>query len=769
VIAEKYRSQQGLRKVILRLEFVAFSSPGWSLKIMDTGNFASLTGSASDSLLFMRMRGRESLGRPFEYELDLLSEDPALDLSSFLGQPMTVRLELPAGDSRYFNGIVTRFKLQGGIGKYARYHAVLHPWLSLLQRTADSRIFQSLSVPDIVKQIFNDLGFSDFELRLEGNYKPWDYLVQFRETDFNFVSRLLEHEGIYYYFHHEDGKHTLVLADGNGSHNAFPGHDTVTYYPVGAQVREDEHIDTWSVSKQIVSGAYAATDFNFETPKANLLETRTNPMGNASDNLEVYDYPGIYLNRGDGTQQVRVRLEEQQAAWEEAEGAGTARVLASGFLSTLEGHPREDQNREYLVVSARYDFQTNSYESGSGASARFRCAFSSMDSKIQFRTPANTRKPRVEGPQTATVVGPHGEEIWTDRYGRVKLQFHWDRYGKSDEKSSCWVRVSQLWAGSNWGAIHIPRIGQEVIVDFLEGDPDRPIITGRVYNAVNMPPYSLPAHATQSGIKSRSSKGGVAPNANELRFEDMKGSEEVYLQAEKDMNSLVKNNETAKVGVDRTRKVGHDETISVDHDRQVTVSNNETIEIGANETRSVGKNESIAVTGNESMTVGGDQDVTVSGNDSMSVGGSQSLSVGGARSESVGAAESIAVGGARSVTVGAAQALNVGGNLSESIGGSVSTDIGGKRSETVASDETISISGGQTISVGKKGQLTVKQQLIIDAGDEVVIKAGDASITLKKNGDIVLKGKNLTTDASGKVSVKAASDLVLKGSKISQN
>ncbi len=736
---------------------------------MPESRFVSLSGDHADSLFVLRMGGYESLGRPFDYELDLLSEDPNLDLASFLGQPLTVKLEVQSGDFRFFNGIVTHFKHTGGSGRYARYRAVLRPKLSLLDYSANSRIFQSLSVPDIVKKLFGEQGLSDFEVHLQSDYKKWDYLVQYRETDFHFVSRILEHEGIYYYFRHEDGKHTLVLTDSASGHDKAPGYDTISFYPVGSAVRNEDHFDGWSAEKQIVPGGYAATDFNFETPKASLLETRSNPMGNASDNHEVFDYPGIYMNRGDGTQQIRVRLDERQMSWEIAEGEGNVRGLPSGTLFTLEGHSRDDQNREYLVVTTRWDLQNNGLESGSEEEATFRSSVASIDSKVQFRTQAITPKPRVEGPQTAIVVGTAGEEIWTDKYGRVKVQFHWDREGKDDENSSCWVRVSQVWAGSNWGAIHIPRIGQEVIVDFLEGDPDRPIITGRVYNAVNMPPYALPGHATQSGIKSRSSKGGAAPNANELRFEDLKGSEEVYLQAEKDMNSIVKHDETAKVGHDRTRTVDHDETISVGHDRYVSVSNNETIKVAANETRSVGKNESIDVTGNESMTVGGNQDVSVSGNDSMTVGGSQSLMVGGARSETIGAAESIDVGGARSIAVGAAQSLSVGGNLSESIGGSVSTDISGKRSETVGSDETIEISGAQTISIGKKGALNVKQQLVIDAGDEIVIKAGDASITLKKNGDIILKGKNLTTDASGKVSVKAASDLVLKGSKISQN
>jgi type VI secretion system secreted protein VgrG len=428
-----------------------------------------------------------------------------------------------------------------------------------------------MTVPDIVKQIFGDLGFSDYEDTLSGNYRTWDYLVQYRESAFNFVSRILEQEGIYYYFRHEDGKHTLVLADGYGSHEAWPGYETVPYFPVGAQAREDDHIDAWRVTKQMVSDAYAANDFNFESPKANLLQTRSSPTGNDGETFKLYDYPGGFSNRDDGGQQVRVRLEEKQGNAEVAEGDSNVRGLASGFLFTLDGHPRDEQNREYLIVSTHYDFQVNAYESASWGPSRYRCLFEGTHSDVQYRAPRTTRKPSVEGPQTATVVGPSGEEIWTDKYGRVKLQFHWDRYGESDEKSSCWVRVAQVWAGTNWGAMHIPRIGQEVIVDFLEGDPDRPIITGRVYNGSNMPPYGLPGNQTQSDIKSRSTKDGAAPNANEIRFEDRKGTEEFFIQAEKDLNSLVKNSETANVMGDRTRSVGGKDTLSVGKTRTTTV------------------------------------------------------------------------------------------------------------------------------------------------------------------------------------------------------
>jgi type VI secretion system secreted protein VgrG len=714
-----------------------------------------------DSLLFASMSGHEALGEPFEYVVELLSEDLNIDLAQLLGQPMVVHLEL-GDDLRHFHGRVASVDFADNARPGAGYRAVLRPWLWLLTNATNCRIFQNKSVPEIIKQVFQDAGFADFDDSLSGEYSKYDYIVQYRESDFNFVSRLMEREGIYYYFRHSKDAHTLVLADSITAHQASPGCNALPYYPPDRhRDSQVEYVDRWQLSQRVTSGAVALRDFDFERPSADLAAAVSSPKDHAAAASELYDYPGGYSVRSDGQTQARVRLERSQEPFEQVAGHTNARGLATGGLVDLTDHPRDDQNREYLITWTATSLAGPTPFSGGDSASTFSCQFGAIASGVQFRTALRAKKPLVEGPQTAAVVGKSGEEIWTDKYGRVKVQFHWDRDGGNDENSSCWVRVAQVWAGTNWGAMHIPRIGQEVIVDFLEGDPDQPIITGRVYNASNMPPYGLPANQTQSGIKSRSSKGGAAPNANEIRFEDRKGSEEFFIQAEKDLNSIVKNNETASVGVDRTRQVGSNDALSV--------GKNQTIKIGVDESLSVGGNESIDVTGNETVTIGGDQSVSVAGSDSMSVGGSQSLTVAAARSEAVGGAESIAVGGARSVTVGGAQAVTVGGNLSENVGGAVSVNVGGKRTESVGSDETINISGGQTITIGKKGAINVSKQLVIDAGDELVIKAGDASITLKKNGDIVLKGKNLTSDASGKVSVKAASDLVLKGSKISQN
>ena len=387
----------------------------------------------------------------------------------------------------------------------------LHPWLWFLTRTADCRIFQEMAVPEIIKQVFRDHGFTDFEEALSGDYRRWTYCVQYRETDFNFVSRLMEQEGIYYYFKHESNRHMLVLSDSVSSHDPFPGYEKIPYFPPDEHlIREKHYIHEWSISREIQPGTYALTEYDFENPKANLLVKSAIDRNHAQSKLEIFDYPGEYLTASEGDAYVRARIEELHAEYELTQGQSNARGLAVGSLFQLTDYPREDQNQEYLVVSATHEMESDAYSSGSagGSEDVYTCSFTALSSKQQFRAERTTPKPLVQGPQTAMVVGPSGEEIHTDKFGRVKVQFHWDRYGKKDQNSSCWVRVAQLWAGTQWGGIHIPRIGQEVIVEFLEGDPDHPIITGRVYNNDNMPPYGLPANATQSGIKSRSSKGG---------------------------------------------------------------------------------------------------------------------------------------------------------------------------------------------------------------------------------------------------------------------
>jgi type VI secretion system secreted protein VgrG len=436
-----------------------------------------------EDLTCRSFNGQESLGRLFEYRLDLLSLNRNIKFEEIVGQRVTVTLEVENGQ-RFFDGFVTEFRYMGTSGQFARYEATLRPWLWFLTRTADSRIFQNQKVPDIIEEIFNENGLSDFEVLLSDTYRDWDYCVQYRETDFNFISRLMEQEGIYYYFKHEQGKHTLVLADAVGAHETFPEYATVPYFARGGDPgrRERDHIQHLEISHTIVPGKYAIKDFDFEKPKVDLTAKLSIPPEHSYpiEDHEIYDYPGEYSEVDDGGVYVKKKLEELQAQHERVELSGNARGMGSGYLFTLDNYPRAEANKEYLIISVSHSIQSDNLETTGGEGEFYACRLQIADSSQQYRSERCTPKPVVQGPQTAMVVGPPNEEIHCDKYGRVIVQFHWDRYGKHNQNSSCWVRVSQAWAGKNWGGIHIPRIGQEVVVSFLEGDPDQPLITGRV-------------------------------------------------------------------------------------------------------------------------------------------------------------------------------------------------------------------------------------------------------------------------------------------------
>ncbi|MBF8778185.1 type VI secretion system tip protein VgrG [Pseudomonas fulva] len=542
----------------------------------------------ADVLILAELGGSDELGRLFDYQLQLTSADPAIDLNQLLGKPLSVALQLGMGTWRYFHGIVARCSQSVDQGQFASYQVTLRPWLWLLTRTSDCRIFQHLSAPQIIKQVFRDLGFTDFEDALGRSYREREYCVQYRETSFDFVSRLMEEEGIYYFFRHEQERHVLVLADAYAAHHKAPGYEVVPYYPPDGQHRERDHINDWYLSQEVQPGALELNDYDFQRPSARIDVRSVMPRAHQAGDYPLFDYPGAYEQAEDGEHYARTRLEALQSLHERVELRGNARGLGSGHLFSLSGFTRADQNREYLVVAARYYVRQERLESGAGSGApQFESNLSCIDAQQSYRPVASTLRPIVKGPQTAVVVGPAGEEIWTDQYGRVKVHFHWDRHDQSNENSSCWIRVSQAWAGKNWGTMQIPRIGQEVIVSFLEGDPDRPIITGRVYNAEQSVPYELPGNATQSGMKSRSSKGGSPANFNEIRMEDKKGAEQLYLHAERDMDTVVERNQSLAVGANRTQTVGLLETVIIGQDRVRAVRRDDVLLVGASKTDSV--------------------------------------------------------------------------------------------------------------------------------------------------------------------------------------
>jgi type VI secretion system secreted protein VgrG len=754
----------------------------------------------ADSLLFEAMTASAGLSQLGEMQLTLLSSKPDLKPEDLLGKPVTVKVQLRDDAKRFFHGYVTRFGIGPHRGQYFTYQATVHPWLWFLTRTADCRIFQELSVPDIAKKVFEDHGVANFEFKLFRSYRKWVYCVQYRESDFNFVARLLEHEGIYWYFEHGDGQHKLVLVDSQSAHDAAPACKSLPYVEEGSGKAPDiECVSHWSFSRGVRSGKVVLASYDFERPSTDLKVKADKARSHTLADYEVFDFQGDYVQSGDGSQWVEGRVDEFQTGFQRLQGKSNAQGIEVGRLLKLTSHPRKDQNDEYLITGLSVRSQVNGYEAGNAA-GDYQCEFDAIPATQQFRPRRLTRKPFVQGPQTATVVGPGGEEIFTDKYGRVKLQFHWDRYGKKDEKSSCWVRVSHPWAGKNFGMVDIPRIGQEVVVDFLEGDPDQPLITGRVYNAEQMPPWDLPANATQSGVLSRSTAGGYG-NANAIRFEDKAGSEQLWIHAEKNQDIEVEKDETHWVGQDRKKTIDRDETTHVKHDRTETVDNNETITIGVDRTEKVGSNEKISIGANrtedvgvdESIVIGANRTESVGSNETISIGADRSISVGGSETATValqrthmvgvnetigiggaqeigiGAAQIVAIGALQSVTVGATQSIDVGASQSTTVGAGQTNQIGADRSVSVGGAQSTTVAKGRTTSVGEDDALKVGKNLVIDAGDSVSIKTGSASITMKKDGTIQIKGKDITIDGSGKINVKASGDIVMKGSKILQN
>lgn len=714
-----------------------------------------------DVLVLRSMTGTEELGRLYHYELSLQSDDNKIKVDDILGQNVTVRLDLEDDKKRYFNGFVSRFAQTGRSQAHSTYQATIRPWLWFLTRRADCRIFQDMTVPDIVKKVFKDDGFTDFDASLSGSYDKWKYCVQYRETDFNFVSRLMEQEGIYYFFKHEDGKHTLMLCDSDKAHSALVGNEEVPFRPPSDKVR-DEHVYDWSITQEVLPGVYSLQDFDFEKPSADLAAQSKIKRKHANAEFEIYDYPGEYLEEKEGKGYAKARIEELQWQYEKVAGAGTVRGFHPGGLFKLVDYPRDDQNREYLVVSASHELYSAEFETGGGfgGGPTCVCGFSAIESKTPFRTPRMTPKPIIQGPQTAIVVGPSGDEIYTDKYGRVKVQFHWDRQGKKDENSSCWIRVAQVWAGKTWGGIQIPRIGQEVMVEFLEGDPDQPIITGRVYNAEQMPPYGLPDNATQSGIKSRSSKGGADANFNEIRFEDKKGSEELYLHAEKDHTNITENDRAEDVGHDRSLHVGHDKSEKIDNKKSITVGADHTETIGANKSVTVGNNHTENIGSNMVISVGQTLTETVAINYAEAVGAAMELAVGGAYSQTIGAKKQEMVGGNKSSTIG--------GSQTEKVGGDVTEDYAKNHKITVGADQALVVKKNLGVEVDEKGQVEIKKEFTlkakkieVEAEDELGIKVGSAELVMKKNGDITIKGNKIT--------IKGDGDLTLKGSKVTAN
>ncbi|BDI50946.1 type VI secretion system tip protein VgrG [Escherichia coli] len=574
------------------MSFAATDYPSGALTGSGTHN-VTLSGSAvpDGMLLFASLGGTETVGELFTYSIKLKTPDilnlgyvsPAanLQLKPMVGKDLCVNIELDGGGKRYISGLVTAARVAGHQGRSVVYELRIEPWLKILTHTSDYKAFQNKNVVEILDEVLDEYPWP-VEKRLVENYPTRAWQVQYGETDFDFIQRLMQEWGIYWWFEHNENSHTLVLADAINVHKACADSPLVCYYQKGLKL-DKEFIHTITANESLRSGQWVLNDFDFMKPRSLLKSTVANPRETGLAEYEHYEWPGDYFTKSEGEMLTRIRMEEQRSPGSRVQGSGNIRTLMTGFTFTLENYPTAEVNREYLLVQTTLFIQDNAQHSGQEQHFSYSTSFELHPTSEVYRPQRTLSKPHTKGPQSAIVTGPTGQEIWTDKYGRVKVQFGWDRYGKNDENSSCWVRVSYPWAGKGFGGIQIPRIGQEVLVDFKNGDPDLPIIVGRTYNQDTMPPWGLPGAATQSGFYSHTIGGGPT-NANALRFEDKTGGEEIWLHAEKDQRIEVNNNESHWVGNNRLKVIDKTETAIIGEKRSLTVQTDDTSLAGRNKT-----------------------------------------------------------------------------------------------------------------------------------------------------------------------------------------
>jgi type VI secretion system secreted protein VgrG len=682
-------------------------------------NFYLDTPLGDDALIVKSFSGTEEVSRLYSYVVEATADKTSLSFDAMVGKPATLILTLADNQKRYISGHVRRFTQPSRLDDLNHYHVEIVPWLWFLTQRSDCRIFQNKTALEIITGVFDTAGFSGkYENKTSATYRKREYCVQYRETDFNFVSRLMEEEGIFYFFNHGNNSHKMVLGDAPSAHKALIPAGDVIYYRASEEEERRPAVMDFVAEHSVRSTKISLRDFDFVKPSADLTV-----MKNASDTYELYDYPGNYTERPDGEHYAKTRLEHHQSLVKLFSGTATERRLTTGSKFNLKEHPRAEYNATYMLTAVHHSGSQFEEE------GTYHCSFECIPADVPFRPTCIAMKPVISGCQTALVVGPAGEEIWLDKYGRIKVQFHWDRVGKKDENSSCWIRIARDWAGKNWGFAFHPRIGQEVIVQFIEGDADRPIVTGSVYNEEQMPPYELPANSTQSTIKSRSSKEGTPDNFNEIRFEDKKGEEHFLIHAEKDHMVEVENDETHTVGHDRNKTIKNDETTTVEGNRTETVKKDETITIEGNRTETVNKDEKITIDGTREETVAKDETVTISGNRTLRVDKNQSIDI--TKNET----------------------KTIGENLDE----------------TVSKNAKLKVDQNRETEIAKKDTLKIGKEWMVNVEDKLLIKCGDSSITLKKDGTIEIKGKDIKVTGSGKINIKASSDVIIKGSKIAEN
>jgi len=737
---------------------VALGAPAFSLRV---GPFEA------GELIVTHLTGTERLSHLYDFQIDFhpMGEHP-LEGAELLGAEALLSIGVPGGTLRLLHGKVRSVNVLGLREGRWRYRIWVAPALWWLTRVQRSRIFQEKAVPDILEEVLREAGVQA-RLSLSGSYAAREYCTQYRETDFAFISRLMEWEGLFYFFEHSEAGHTLVVGDQPSVHEPLPGGAVLPQRDQDDRSAEGEYLYLLEQVHRLRPGAVHLKDYDFERPALDVSGKAKSPEG--KPDLELYDYPGEYVAPAVGKRTAMVRMEEGvQAAWT-LDGESVAPGLTPGYF--FEVHDEGSDAGEYTVVEVVHSGQMPETAGGREAHGllyhnRFRC----MPRQVPFRPRRLTALPSIPGVQTAKVVGPAGEEIHTDKHGRIKILFHWDREGARDDKSSCWVRVGQAWGGVGWGAQYLPRIGHEVVVEFIEGDPDRPIVTGSVYNGENPTPYTLPDERTKSTRKSASSLG--SNGFNELRIEDANDAEEIFVHAQKDEKLLTEN--------DKAQEVRGHEDLLVKKDRSRTVEGNQRLEVTLDD--------SSRVEGNQSLQVHGDRDTRIQGNHSETVVRDQTITISKNFKAEVTRTVTESVGEARTLKVGSDYSIDVTGALTEEVGGLKSVDVSkdrlerveGDRQETVVKDSEAKITGAFQTEVEGQVSLTVAQNWKDTVNGKTrlaITKASDWSTQIfelkaDKFSIIVNEKQIVVVEKSGKVQFfpKAltveGSDVTVKGSKV---
>ena len=690
------------------------------------------------------LQGNEGISQLYEFKLTLTSKDPNLG-NNGIGQPLTTSIDTEQ-TTRYLSGIITDFGYLHEDPDELDYHlytCTVRPNLWYLSQRIDSRVFVDKTVLDIAATLLGELGIN-YQNNCQNGYRTYGHSTQYQETSLDYLNRLFEQEGIYYYFEHSAGNHTLILADNNAQHKPILGKTTLPYHSkyIAAGTPDQAYIDTWQHTDHLNTKQVSVNDYNYQMAKTKLTANgQTHNLGGQS--TEQYDFYTGFNNPYQAAHYRTVRTEDHKAQSQTITASGNVLTIAPGHTFSLERHPHQASNSEYLITQATYDFQEAGNTTGDDLSY-YRIDFTAIPKSHQYRAPRITPKPRMLGTQAAIVTGPAGEEVYTNEYGDIKVQFHWDRYGPMNEKSSDWIRVIQGSAGGSFGSINTPRIGEEVLVDFINGDSDRPIVVGRLYNSANPPPWGFPAAAKKSGIKSKSFNSPLS-NFNELMFDDTEWKELVNFQAQRDLTSLIKHDETRTVNHDRMTTIDNDETVTVHGFRTETVDKDETITIHQNRTETVDKNETITIHENRKERVDKDEMISIGGNRTEIVEKDETITVNKNRNLSVHRNQKITINGLQNETIKLASMQTIGLGHIQNIGAAYILNVGLTHKVNIGIDKSLHVGQNMNVNVGK--------ELSITAGKVIELKVGKSILRMDSSGKVTIIGKEFLFDASGPVQI----------------